>query len=33
MGKVTVVGIGPGKFEGMTMEADEAIRKADKIVG
>ncbi|MBQ9891118.1 MAG: precorrin-3B C(17)-methyltransferase [Firmicutes bacterium] len=33
MGKVTVVGIGPGKFEGMTMEADEAIRKADIIVG
>ncbi len=33
MGKVTVVGIGPGKFSGMTMEADEAIRAADVIVG
>ena len=33
MGKVTVVGIGPGKFSGMTMEADEALRAADIIVG
>ena len=33
MGKVTVVGIGPGKFEGLTMEADEAIKQADIIVG
>ena len=33
MGKCTVVGIGPGKFEGMTYEADAAIREADIIVG
>jgi len=33
MGKCTVVGIGPGKFDGMTMEADKAIRSADIIVG
>ena len=33
MARLTVVGIGPGKFEGLTMEADEAIRKSDIIVG
>ena len=33
MGKCTVVGIGPGKFSGMTFEADEAIKAADVIVG
>ena len=33
MGKCTVVGIGPGKFSGMTFEADEAIKTADVIVG
>ena len=33
MGKLTVVGIGPGKFSGMTFEADAAIKEADVIVG
>ena len=33
MGKCVVVGIGPGKFSGMTFEADEAIKAADVIVG
>ena len=33
MGKCTVVGIGPGKFSGMTVEADEALKAADIIVG
>ena len=33
MGKCTVVGIGPGKYEGMTVEAVEALKAADIIVG
>ena len=33
MGKCVVVGIGPGKYTGMTVEADEAIKAADVIVG
>ena len=33
MGKCTVIGIGPGKFDGMTYEADAALREADIIVG
>ena len=33
MGKCTVVGIGPGKYEGMTVEADTALKEADVIVG
>lgn len=33
MAKCVVVGIGPGKYSGMTMEADEAIKAADVIVG
>ena len=33
MGKCVVVGIGPGKYSGMTVEADEAIKASDVIVG
>ena len=33
MGKCTVVGIGPGKYEGMTVEAVDALKAADIIVG
>ena len=33
MGKLTVVGIGPGKYEGLTIEAAEALKAADIIVG
>ena len=33
MGKVTVVGIGPGSFEDMTIRADTALRACDAIVG
>ena len=33
MGKCTVVGIGPGKYTGMTVEADDALKAADVIVG
>ena len=33
MGKCTVVGIGPGKYEGMTVEAVNALKEADIIVG
>lgn len=33
MGKITVVGIGPGKPEGMTYAAVNAIKKADAVVG
>ena len=33
MGKCVVVGIGPGKYEGMTVEADQALKEADVIVG
>ena len=33
MAKCVVVGIGPGKYSGMTMEADEAVKAADVIVG
>lgn len=33
MGKCTVVGIGPGKYEGMTVEAVDALKSADIIVG
>lgn len=33
MGKVLVVGIGPGNYENMTVRADEALRRCDVIVG
>ncbi len=33
MGKVVVVGIGPGNYENMTVGADQALQKADVIVG
>ena len=33
MGKVIVVGIGPGSYEDMTIRADRALRGSDTIVG
>ena len=33
MGKLSVVGIGPGDYENMTVRADRAIRSADTVVG
>lgn len=33
MGKVIVVGIGPGDYENMTIRADRALRSCDVIVG
>ena len=33
MGKVIVVGIGPGSYEDMTIRADEALQACDAIVG
>lgn len=33
MGKVIVVGIGPGRYEEMTIRAAEALKKCDTIVG
>lgn len=33
MSKVTVVGIGPGNYENMTVRADEALRSSDVIIG
>lgn len=33
MGKLTVVGIGPGNFENMTIRADQALRECQVIVG
>ena len=33
MGKVIVVGIGPGRYEDMTIRADTALRACDAIVG
>ena len=33
MGKVIVVGIGPGSYENMTIRADRALRGCDAIVG
>ena len=33
MGKVFVVGIGPGNFENMTIRADRALSSCDAIVG
>ena len=33
MGKVIVVGIGPGSYEDMTIRADTALRACDAIVG
>lgn len=33
MGKVIVVGIGPGNYENMTIRADQALQRCDVIVG
>ena len=33
MGKVIVVGIGPGNYENMTIRADRALQSCDDIVG
>ena len=33
MGKVVVVGIGPGNYENMTIRADEALKACDAIIG
>ena len=33
MSTVYVVGIGPGAYEKMTVEAAEALRKSDVIIG
>lgn len=33
MGKLFVVGLGPGNFENMTFRADEALKSADAIIG
>ena len=33
MGKVIVVGIGPGNYENMTVRADEALKSCDAIIG
>ena len=33
MGKVIVVGIGPGSYEDMTIRADRALRGSDAVVG
>ena len=33
MGKLMVVGIGPGNYENMTVKADEALKSCDVIVG
>ena len=33
MGKVIVVGIGPGRYEEMTIRAAEALKTCDTIVG
>lgn len=33
MGKLYVVGIGPGDYENMTMRADAALKSADAIIG
>ena len=33
MGKVVVVGIGPGNYENMTIRADRALQECDAIVG
>lgn len=33
MGKLTVVGIGPGNYENMTIKADRALQSCDVIIG
>jgi precorrin-3B C17-methyltransferase len=33
LGKVVVVGIGPGRYEDMTIRADEALKECDAIIG
>lgn len=33
MSKLTVVGIGPGNYENMTVRADLALQKCDVIIG
>ena len=33
MGKLTVVGIGPGNYDNMTVSADRVLRECQVIVG
>lgn len=33
MGKLTIVGIGPGNYDNMTVAADRALRESDLIIG
>ena len=33
MGKLFIVGIGPGNYENMTVRADNALKAADTIIG
>lgn len=33
MGKLTIVGIGPGNYDNMTIAADRALRESQLIVG
>ncbi len=33
MGKLSVIGIGPGRYEDMTIRADDALKKCDVIIG
>ena len=33
MSKLTVVGIGPGNYENMTIGADQALKRCDVIIG
>lgn len=33
MGKLAVIGIGPGRYEDMTIRADEALKNCDVIIG
>ena len=33
MGKLIVVGIGPGNYENMTIKADRALQSCDVIIG
>ena len=33
MGKLYIVGIGPGNYENMTVRADNALKSADTVIG
>ena len=33
MGKLSIVGIGPGNYENMTIKADRALQSCDVIIG